>query len=323
MKRWIMRIGLGLLFALPMMLVSAVWVQADSLKEADQPTQPECEDCHPAFQKAWEGSAHSKALTCDECHRELVDGKFEGSSASHQHGLLGGPEACLTCHTTGYDPETNTWQAEGITCAACHSPIPEKHPQEPMPVDRSANLCGKCHTETLFEWQASKHRQNDLACVSCHGPHSTDLKAGDPSALCATCHRTRASNFAHSAHSEEGLSCADCHLGSLNGQVGEGRAKRDHSFYVRLSTCNACHSYQMHDPIAVHPEQLTPTPEAELTEAEIEAFGANIEPKPANAFSFFLLSGLIGMAAGMVLAPWLERWYQRISQGDLRGRQDD
>jgi predicted CXXCH cytochrome family protein len=184
-----------------------------------------------------------------------------------------------------------------------------------MPTDRSANLCGTCHTETLFEWQVSQHRAVDLACSGCHDPHATQLKVSVGPSLCASCHRDRASNFAHTAHSQEGLTCADCHLGPLNGEQGEGHAVRDHSFNVRLETCNACHAYQMHDPVQVHSDRPTPAApeEAALTEiTAADAVTASPEPVPVSPLGFGVVSMLVGMAGGTILAPWLERWYQRF-----------
>ncbi len=140
----------------------------------------------------------------------------------------------------------------------------------------------------------------------------------DGSALCASCHRERASNFAHSAHSEVGLTCADCHLGPTDAATGEGHAVRDHSFDVRLSTCNACHAYQMHDPVEVHPDRPTPTPAASSVELPggMDALLVSAEPAPVSPVGFAALSGLVGMASGMILAPWLERFYNRIRRDD-------
>ena len=294
--KWITRLFFGLLFALPFGLVSAAWVQADS-SGLTQGTEPlDCRECHQAFYEAWENSAHGQAVT---------DPRFQEAWLAK-----GQPNECLSCHTTGYDAVTNTWEADGITCEACHSPISDSHPTVPMPTDRSGSLCGTCHQETLFEWQVSKHRNSELSCTGCHGQHSTNLKSGDASTLCASCHRDRASNFAHTQHSQEGLSCADCHLGPLNGG-GEGHGTRDHSFFVRLSTCNECHAYQMHDPVEVHPEAEAPV--VDPHPVEFVNAGVSVEPSPVNPFSYALLSGLIGMAGGMILAPWLERWYKRFN----------
>ncbi len=37
-------------------------------------------------------------------------------------------------------------------------------------------------------------------------------------------------------------------------------------------------------------------------------------PSSASPFGYALLSGLVGMAAGMILAPWLEGWYRRLRE---------
>ncbi len=294
--KWITRLFFGLLFALPFGLVSAAWVQAGSSAVVETTEPLDCKECHAAFYEAWEDSAHGQAVT---------DPRFQEAWLAK-----GQPNECLSCHTTGYDAISNTWEADGITCEACHSPISDSHPTVPMPTDRSGALCGTCHLETLFEWQVSKHRTSELSCTGCHGQHSTNLKSGDASTLCASCHRDRASNYAHTQHSQEGLSCADCHLGPLNG-AGEGHGTRDHSFFVRLSTCNECHAYQMHDPVEVHTNDTSPVVNPEPV--EFVNAGVSVEPSPVNPFSYALLSGLIGMAGGMILAPWLERWYKRFN----------
>lgn len=317
MRSWFMRLTYGLLFALPFGLVSVVWAQAYSPDMPQEQAQMACQDCHPAIQAAWEESHHSQGLTCQECHLKVQSGQIPLDERNHNLVLTNGHGECMSCHTT-YDPSTDTGGGPGITCDACHNPVPEDHPDKPMPMDNSPEVCGRCHIETMFEWQASKHRLRDLTCVSCHGPHSTTLRAEDASALCASCHRERAANFAHTAHSQQGMSCADCHLGTLEEVAIEGHAKRDHSFNVRLETCNACHSYQMHDPVEVHTDIARPTP-LELGSPPITS-GVSVEPEPVNPFSFALLSGLIGMAAGMILAPWLERWYRRLGRS---GKQED
>ncbi len=312
MKRWLLRSLIGVAFALPLMLLTAAAATAQPAAAPLPADDLTCRGCHQDTYAAWAGGFHGKAA---ESEAYLAEWKSRGE-----------PNECLSCHTTGYDPMTDTYLAEGVTCQACHSPIPVDHPNEPMPSDRSGRLCGTCHTETLFEWQVSKHREVNLACASCHDPHATALKAPgqstDSSALCASCHRERASNFAHSAHSEVGLTCADCHLGPTESETGEGHATRDHSFNVRLTTCNACHAYQMHDPVQVHPDRPTPTPapaSAGAAPAGMDTLLTSAEPAPVSPIGFAALSGLVGMATGMILAPWLERFYNRIRRDDDRG----
>ena len=304
MKRWILRLAIGLSFALPLMLITAAAATAQPSGAAPPSSELTCRACHSDTHGAWSEGSHGKASQSDAF---LAD-----------WGERGEPRECLACHTTGYDPASDTYAAEGVTCEACHSPVPDDHPTEPMPSDRSGNLCGSCHTETLFEWQVSKHREVNLACVACHDPHATALKSTvdntDQSSMCASCHRERASNFAHSSHSQVGLTCADCHLGPTDTQAGEGHAVRDHSFNVRLTTCNACHAYQMHDPSEVHPDDATPTPVVPVVDPAETTNGMLISasPSPVSPIGFAALSGLVGMATGMILAPWLERFYNRI-----------
>lgn len=296
MKRLIARLGYGLLFAIPIMLLTFALAQAANGPRLVEDGQPDdCRVCHQAFMESWENSAHARALS---------DPAFERSWQAQ-----GQPKECLACHVTGYDYQTNTWIADGITCEACHGPISGKHPLEPMPAERSAKLCGDCHMETTFEWQASSHAEKGLDCANCHDPHATGLKAEDPTALCASCHRGRSENFTHTQHSQKGLTCIDCHLTEL-AQAGEGgHSKRDHTFFVSLSSCTSCHVYQMHDPVDVHLDR--PTPEPVDAMASVEAMGVTAEPLPVGPLGFTVLAGLIGVALGIVVAPWVERASRR------------
>jgi hypothetical protein len=296
MKRWIIRLVYGALFALSLMVVTYALTQtARPARAQSSPPAPNCAVCHQAFQDAWVKGAHGMATT-DPAFREAWEAR-------------GKPGECLECHVTGFDPMTNSWAADGITCQACHGPYPEFHPSQPMPADRSAQLCGKCHSEAYFEWQVSAHREKGLDCAGCHDPHAADLKTGNSSLLCASCHRERASNYAHSAHSQQGLACPDCHLGKTTSEMGEGHARQDHSFFVSLSTCTNCHAYQMHDPVQVHPERPTPPPPDAM--ASVETLAVTNEPIPVSPLGFTTLAGLIGVAFGVVIAPWLDRWQRR------------
>jgi len=297
MRKIINRIIIGLCFAIIMSTTTALLVKAGNNSDVEGNQKLDCQSCHPAFFASWENSHHGKAMS---------DPIFEEAWVSG-----GEKPECLVCHTTGYDGASNTWAADGITCEACHSPIEENHPNQPMPSDRSASLCGTCHQETLFEWQVSAHRETNLVCVDCHGQHSTTLKSGDAQSLCSNCHRERASNFGHTAHSVEGLNCADCHLGPTGGEAGEGHAAKDHSFSVRLSTCNACHAYQMHDPTDVHLDE--PSKPVIDAMASVETAGVSLDPSPVNPIYYALLSALIGMAFGLLVSPWIEKWYKKIS----------
>ena len=62
MKKWIFRLGFGLLFALPFMLVTGVWAQAETADaHSANSNDLDCESCHPAFHNSWQTSAHGMA----------------------------------------------------------------------------------------------------------------------------------------------------------------------------------------------------------------------------------------------------------------------
>ena len=307
MRKFITRLFYGMIFAIPLMILTYALAMAAGQSPSDVPASTsaqeatDCSVCHAEFQAAWEASAHGNATS---------DPAFQ--LAWERAGKDGD---CLECHTTGYDATTGTWQADGITCVACHNPVPANHPLEPMGSDRSSQMCGKCHTEAYFQWQVSGHRAGGLDCYGCHDPHGTKLKAENSAILCANCHRDRSSNFTHSAHSAQGLNCASCHLANtVQGANGQGHGAKDHSFFVSLDTCNNCHVYQMHDPSQVHPENPTPMPVDAM--ASVEASVVTADPIPVSPLGYTALSGLIGVAVGVVIAPWVERFQRRRKDDD-------
>ena len=252
MKRPAFQLSIGLIFALPLALVSFALARADGAPAAAPGNQaPQCQDCHTEFQTVWQNGAHGRAIS---------DPAFQTEWEAQ-----GKPKECLGCHTTGFDPVTGTYQAPGVTCNACHDPVASNHPLAPATMSRSAQLCGECHRDTYLEWQSSKHGQSDLTCVSCHDPHSTSIKAKDASTLCASCHGTLVATFGHTNHAAQGLTCVDCHIGESNGKDGiMGKGKHSHTFQVDLSKCNSCHAAELHSPAAAMlvAADVTPAPGA-------------------------------------------------------------
>lgn len=299
MTKWIFRIIIGLGFALPMLLVSAAFVQADNMAKPVETDK--CFLCHSESFKVWDMGAHGQAVT-DKAFQDIWQAQGE-------------PEQCLACHTTGYDATTGTYQAEGVTCAACHGPIPKNHPDEPIATDRSSNSCGACHTNTLLEWQVSAHRENDLNCIDCHDPHGTQLKAESPSALCITCHKDQAGRIQHTGNANKDLSCADCHLAREESTNDDAHIVRNHAFEVRLSTCNERHSSQMHGVIALSDKSKD---DVALPVATASSTGASDvvaqEPEPINPTGFAALAILLGFGGGVIVAPWIERWYRDLNR---------
>lgn len=294
--------------------------QAPAAPVAQTSTTPACVTCHSDFQTTWQAGSHGQAMI-DKVFTDAWDAQ-------------GKPSACLACHTTGYDATTGKYMAEGVTCEACHSPVPTNHPSENMPVDKSTDMCGRCHSNTQFagvpNWEMSTHYQRNITCSVCHDPHSTSLKmvAGrteteDPSSLCMNCHKDYATDFTHSSHGAAGVTCVSCHLTRAEQPAGFETAHKipDHNFMPELATCTSCHARQMHTEGESAATDLT-VPSAEVAvepAAETEDKLNNLEivseePVAVSPIGFAGVAGLLGLAGGMVLAPWLERAYQRMNK---------
>jgi predicted CXXCH cytochrome family protein len=311
-----------LLVAVTVALLAAgatlIIAQAQDRAPARPPQQtPNCVSCHAEFATEWQHGPHGQAAS----DPEFVD----------DWARQGKPGACLVCHVTNYDPASGTWEQDGVACEACHGLVPSDHPKEPMPVNREADLCARCHSDVRFgwqEWQGSTHFQRGMSCATCHDPHSASLKVvaprdgsaqyNDASQLCVTCHRDVSMNFPYSAHQRQGITCINCHVIHSEKNPPEAHAIPDHSFTANLDSCNACHSDQMHSAAAAvgtdRPTFMT-IPGAQ----QMQQAGLNTEPGPVSPWGYAGLAGLIGLAAGMVMAPWLEKWYSRAVKHNRGG----
>ena len=309
-KRFFIAIVVALLAAGVTLMIAEA--QGTNNPQAQTTGGTECVVCHTEFQMNLENSLHGKAGTDPVFVQQWTD--------------QGKPGACLVCHTTGYDPATATWEANGITCKACHTDASQEHPKTPMTVNQSPDLCGRCHSDTRFGWQdwaGSTHYQRGMNCTTCHDPHSASLKIAGPrdtvssqdiSNLCITCHQEASMNFPYTSHHQKGVACVDCHLEHMETGDRAAHSIPDHSFKASLATCNSCHADQMHSPV----EATTTTSMTESTAVSVEptpgvqAASITPEPTPVSPLGYAILAALIGLAAGMVLAPWLERFYRRV-----------
>jgi predicted CXXCH cytochrome family protein len=310
------RFLIALMFAL---LAAGITLIVASAQDGNPPQQEftsDCSACHTEFQMTWETGPHGQAGTDPVFVEEWTK--------------QGKPGACLVCHTTGYDPATATYKEDGITCEACHGPAPADHPKTPMPVDRTTDLCGRCHSDTRFGWQdwkVSAHYQRGMDCATCHDPHSAALKkvtvpAGSSqetdeiSQLCINCHKENSMDFPYTSHHKQGVSCMDCHVNHLENPERTAHTVPDHSFNASLKSCNTCHAQQMHGPTEAIGAKLAEASAETQQPAEVKFASVTPEPDSVSPIGFSVMAGMIGLAGGMVLAPWLERWYHHISKRD-------
>lgn len=275
---------IGLSILIPMVMIFGVYhVKAKEVLSVED--REACGICHYVIDDAWQVSEHGLA-TADEVFLAAWDTE---------------DKSCLTCHTTGYDSTTDTWEMNGVYCTNCHDPNQGEHPDNVMPTDFSSNNCGSCHLETFSDWQESTHSEVTLNCNNCHNPHTTTLKVDNAQALCQACHQDETHSFDITVHSEQGLLCIDCHLGVERVSAGEGHSKRTHTFVVEAGTCVECHEENFH---AAGLGPIDPIDPKNPTVFNAEALIQN-EPEPVGPFGFALLATLVGLGAGIVLAPWL------------------
>ncbi len=311
------RLIIALMFALLAAGVTLVVVQAQDAgpgtatgPAATQQT-PACVSCHTEFATEWQNGPHGEAVT---------DPVFQNEWTKQ-----GKPGACLVCHVTGYDPATGNWQTDGVSCEACHGAMKADHPKSPMPVDNSPQLCARCHSDTRFDWQnwqGSTHYQRGMNCTTCHDPHSASLKitrplngsvaSNDASQLCINCHKDVSMNFPYSVHQKQGVTCIDCHVTHTEKSPADAHTVPDHSFKANLDSCNACHADQMHSQSdAVQGSQ--PASAVSAKALPLQQAGLSPAPSPVSPMGYAGLAALVGLAAGMILAPWLEKWYRRAT----------
>jgi predicted CXXCH cytochrome family protein len=337
-----MKIPRRLFISLPFALLAAGVTLIVAQAQAPQPTQPtgtmtndNCIACHQDIATVWMTGLHGRAGT-DPIFAEAWNAQ-------------GKPGACLVCHATGYDPATGSSETSNVACTSCHTPIPANHPTDKMPIDTTPDLCGKCHSDPRFatqDWQLSAHYQRGLSCSVCHDPHTAGMKtvAGattarvDASALCENCHKDAMKNFPTSTHAEAGVTCVQCHLGFNVGNKSvnptdfiTAHTAPDHSFMPTLTTCSACHANQMHAPgqavaaAAIKIEEAGGTPTPNPTPVATPIPLVTNQAAPVSPAGFSGIAGLLGLAGGMVLQPWLEKFYRRINgkKGAKNERQEN
>ena len=128
-------------------------------------------------------------------------------------------------------------------------------------------------------------------------------------------------DFPYSVHQKQGVTCINCHVTHTETTTADVHAVPDHSFRASLDSCTACHAGQMHSS-ADATGTTPPLTQAVSQTPEIKQAGLTAEPNPVSPIGYAALAALIGLAAGMITAPWLEKLYIRAIRHD-RGARDE
>ena len=257
-----------------------------------------CATCHKDTHDTWAGTLHSHAFSSPIFQEDWTK---QGEAA-----------ACLECHTTGFDSKTGKFTEEGVACEACHGPLQQGHPQNPMPVTPDYTLCAKCHKTTTDEWRASKHGQVNLNCEACHDPHSQAPRADTINELCTNCHKDTGSSFTHGTHASSGLQCSDCHMATASHTTSTGGLfATGHTFAVGSEACINCHKDTVHTRdtiIKLSGEQAGNTPTSEELQKKVseqEQAIQNLESQSTVRLYTGLMQGaIVGLIVGGV-AAWV------------------
>jgi hypothetical protein len=201
-----------------------------------------------------------------------------------------GDETCVNCHSDesaawaesphGGVPPESAGAEGGASCVDCHGPYVKGHPASgtiTLTVDSS--MCEGCHSQTFGQWQGSQHAQDNVQCISCHRPHSQDLRLTDE-VLCQSCHRESLTDPLHSAHWIGEATCTTCHLAdaaqtavaSQDQALGVVVAPSHDFVTVSSKNCLECHADDVDATAAATTAVNPPAPdEARLLADQLEA----------------------------------------------------
>jgi predicted CXXCH cytochrome family protein len=189
-KKIVIFIVIGLL------LMTAGLVVAQEPTPLPTPTIPpqDCQSCHLDVAVEWQFTSHAQAYSNESFQTAWFDQRSNPT--------------CLACHTTSYEPRTETYQQAGVACVACHGDTPLDHPPSQV-ATIGGEVCADCHTTTYSEWEQGAHSTADITCISCHDPHQSGLVAENSQALCTSCHEAVEESYSHITHPDQ--QCVDCH----------------------------------------------------------------------------------------------------------------
>jgi len=322
LPRWARTAALAVLLACTLAAVTAGLALAaddtappmqDDGEGDDRGEFSECAECHPDVTAAWQDGPHDTAFSIEHFQHSWTE--------------LNQPQECLACHTTGFSPATGNYQAEGVTCEACHGEVPDGHPPRPVDLNRANQVCAECHTVTQAEFRASAHSEKGLACTTCHYAHDNGLRADTEVAQCLACHGDELDGFvAHTTHLDNGLSCRDCHGYVTPGHPipDDGLAPTGHDFQAGIRACLDCHEDIRLEPARVdrateaEPVAQLDGQRAQLRARQLEAAVETLLLQQRNRTAMNIVQGAAGglVIGGLVVFLILRRRSASISASD-------
>lgn len=235
----------GVTVGLIAMLLTVGIALAAPVAQEDQPTPTPglptgslgdgaCKDCHLDIADSWSHSPHANA--------------YDDPVFQSRWEAVGKEGDCLLCHTTNYKESTNSYDAKGVSCEACHGDVQTDHPPAVVPIRDQTEYCGTCHTTTLHEWRLTGHESADVGCTDCHDPHSQNRLFEVSDNLCINCHKEDMEAYLEDLHVQNDIGCVDCHALVIPPDPVpiDGIVPTGHTFTITPATCVACHTDALH-----------------------------------------------------------------------------
>ncbi|MBZ0297105.1 MAG: ammonia-forming cytochrome c nitrite reductase subunit c552 [Anaerolineae bacterium] len=241
----------------------------------------ECAECHENEYREWQLSPHANASLSETFRQKYADD--------------GRPSYCMSCHATGYDPRTQEYVFEGVTCSNCHYVTSgAEHPPGPVEVATDSAVCGQCHSgehaPTYDEWLTSSHAAAGIDCADCHTAHDNGLILEDVNTTCGSCHEAAKVDEIHMGSD---MNCVDCHMTREVMDNGIQVSQTGHSMFINPGTCAECHG----------DTHLLSASEGRLSEPEIDEL-AVLRDEVTNLQDTAeqnLNSGIVGGALGALI----------------------
>lgn len=192
-------------------------------------------------------SAH-KAVTCQECHRDLTENHPDDE-------MIAKPVDCRSCHeeaAKSYDMSAHglalakgSDSAAGcIDCHGGHDVLSPRLPSSPLHFTRQGETCGACHSQQAEDVARSIHGRATArgiheapTCTDCHSEHAIhSLREGNASRevgeTCGRCHESEKMNTKFDLPADR----VKTFFESYHGLAMQGGA-------ANAANCASCHGY--------------------------------------------------------------------------------